>query len=93
VVHHLDDAGAARLFQFAQRALRPGGRLITLDGCYVPGQSAVARWLLDHDRGKFVRDAAAYRQLASGEFSRVETHLRPDLLRIPYTHLIIRCLK
>jgi len=51
----------------------------------------VARWMLAHDRGKFVRARAEYERLASAAFSKVEGHLRHDLLHIPYTHLIMRC--
>ena len=93
VVHHLDDEVAGRLFHLARRALKPEGRLITFDGCYEPGQSAFARWMLDHDRGKFVRRQSDYTRLASESFSRVEGSLRHDLLRIPYTHLILSCRK
>ena len=91
VVHHLDDAQAAKLFELARRALRPTGRLVTYDGCYVPQQSGIARWLLSKDRGKFVRPREEYLRLAAAHFSKVEPHLRNDLLRIPYTHLIMRC--
>lgn len=91
VVHHLNDEEASQLFRLARLALRGDGRLITFDGCYVPEQSRTARWLLDNDRGQFVRDRSAYARLASDSFSRVECHLRHDLLRLPYTHLIMRC--
>lgn len=91
VVHHLNDQQAAGLFGLARQALRPNGRLITFDGCYEPAQSQVAHWMLAHDRGKFVRTRAEYVRLASAAFSMVEGHLRHDLLRIPYTHLILRC--
>ena len=91
VVHHLEDDQAVKLFSLARAALRPAGRLITFDGCYVPDQSGAARWLLRKDRGKFVRAREEYVRLASTSFSKVEAHLRQDLLRIPYTHLIMRC--
>jgi SAM-dependent methyltransferase len=91
VIHHLDDAQAARLFDLAHLALRPTGRLVTYDGCYVPQQSRIARWMLSKDRGKFVRSREDYLRLASARFSKVEPHLRHDLLRMPYTHLIMRC--
>jgi SAM-dependent methyltransferase len=91
VLHHLDDERASKLYELARLALRPNGRLITYDGCYVPEQSRIARWMLSHDRGKFVRTREAYLRLASAHFPRVEDHLRHDLLRIPYTHLIARC--
>jgi len=91
VVHHLDNTTAAKLFELARQALRPGGRMIALDGCYVAGQSRVARWLLNRDRGKFVREPSEYVRLASASFSKVETCIKHDLIRIPYTHLIMRC--
>jgi SAM-dependent methyltransferase len=91
VIHHLDDERALKVFELARLALRQDGRLITYDGCYVPGQSKAARWLLSRDRGKFVRTREAYLRLASVRFPKVEAHLRHDLLRIPYTHLITRC--
>jgi len=91
VVHHLDDAQAAKLFALARRVLSPTGRLVTYDGCYVPQQSRIARWMLSKDRGKFVRTREEYLRLAATHFSKVEFQLRQDLLRIPYTHLIMRC--
>lgn len=42
VLHHLDDPEALDLFKLAFQALRPGGRLFTLDGCYMPGQGPLA---------------------------------------------------
>ena len=36
VIHHLDDTQATKLFDLARLILRPAGRLVTYDGCYVP---------------------------------------------------------
>jgi SAM-dependent methyltransferase len=91
VLHHLDDGRAAKLLELARLALKPGGRFISYDGCYLPDQSKIARWLLGKDRGQFVRVREDYLRLASASFCRVEPHLRHDLLRIPYSHLIMRC--
>jgi SAM-dependent methyltransferase len=91
VLHHLDDAQAIDMLRLARALLADGGRLLTLDGCYVAGQSFVARMLLDLDRGKHVRAADAYMALATRAFREVVPHLRQDLLRIPYTHLILEC--
>lgn len=91
VLHHLDDSRADRLFELARVALRPGGRLITYDGCYVPEQTRLARWVLSKDRGKFVRTRDEYLQLAARHFAYIQPHVRHDLLRIPYTHLIMYC--
>ncbi len=91
VLHHLDDGDASALFALAQAALRPGGRLITFDGCYAPNQSPLARWFVSRDRGRYVREVEEYRRLASSAFDRVQVTVRQDLLRIPYTHIIMEC--
>jgi SAM-dependent methyltransferase len=91
VLHHLTDAEALDLFQVAKAGLKPGGKLVTLDGCFVEGQSPVARKLLKEDRGRYVRNQAGYVALARQVFSEVTSHVTTDLLRIPYTHIILEC--
>lgn len=91
VLHHLDDADAISLFEIARQALVPGGRLITLDGCYTPAQSRLARYIISRDRGEHVRKDSAYEQLARRVFPHVEVSVRHDLMRIPYTHIIMQC--
>lgn len=91
VLHHLDDAQALDLLRVARASLAEGGRFVTLDGCYLPNQSPIARWLLKMDRGKHMRAPEAYVELAEREFGTVVPHVRQDLLRIPYTHLIMEC--
>jgi SAM-dependent methyltransferase len=91
ILHHLDDREALDLFRLALQGLRPGGRLFTLDGCYVPGQSAVARWLLDKDRGKNIRTREEYVRLAQTVFADVSASIRHDLFWVPYTALVLEC--
>ena len=91
VVHHLPDDEAAALFDVAAAALKPGGRLVTLDGCRRPGQHWLARMMLDRDRGRFVRDREGYARLAHAAFQTVRIHLREDLALIPYTYVIMEC--
>jgi SAM-dependent methyltransferase len=91
LLHHLDDAQAAATLAVARKALRPGGRLVTLDGVFVPEQSRAARWVLGRDRGEYVRDLPAYLRLAEAAFPAVTPHVLHDLIRIPYTHLILDC--
>jgi SAM-dependent methyltransferase len=91
VLHHLTDAEAVDLFRVAKAALKPGGRLVTLDGCFIEGQSPVARRLLKWDRGEFVRHEAGYVALARQVFDAVRPFVTTELLRIPYTHLVMEC--
>jgi SAM-dependent methyltransferase len=91
LLHHLNDEEALGLFRTANAALKPGGTLVTLDGCFTCDQSRVVKWLLRQDRGRFVRPVEEYKRLAGIVFGTVESHVVDDLLRIPYTHLIMRC--
>jgi SAM-dependent methyltransferase len=91
LLHHLDDGDVLEFFRLAKRALKPLGHLVTLDGCYVPGQSRAAEFLLKHDRGQFVRDEKSYVQLAKSVFGTVRSAIRHDMYRIPYTLLLLEC--
>src|SRR5262249_59511280 len=91
VLHHLDDEQALSLLRLAYTALKPGGRLVTFDGCFTPDQSRIARWLLRNDRGKFVRDEGEYRCLASTVFPEIHAQVQHGLLRLPYTHIFMVC--
>jgi SAM-dependent methyltransferase len=91
LLHHLDDAGAGELLTIAFTALKPGGRLITLDGVISPDQSRAAYYLVSHDRGRFMRTEAGYTQLAGRVFPHVKAQIWHSRLRIPYTHIVMEC--
>jgi SAM-dependent methyltransferase len=93
LLHHLDDSEADDLFRLGYAALKPGGRMITMDGCYLPNQSRIERYLLDSDRGRYVRTEEEYLKLAHHRFNSVIRHVEPGLLRIPYTHLFLECVR
>jgi SAM-dependent methyltransferase len=91
ILHHLSDDEATTLFQLARHALKAGGRLVTFDGCYVEGQNKIARYLLSKDRGKYVRTTEGYLALARKTFANVDYKIYEDLLRLPYTHIVLQC--
>ena len=90
VLHHLDDDTAHSLLELAHRALKGGGRLITLDPCFEVGQHPIARFLISRDRGQNVRNKDEYAQLASGVFTDCRVEVRHKT-GIPYTHCIMEC--
>jgi SAM-dependent methyltransferase len=93
VVHHLDDQEAVQLFQIARDALKSGGKLITVDGVWTNDQSPAARWFLERDRGEHIRNEVEYVNLASQVFANVRASVRHNLIRIPYSHLILECVR
>jgi cyclopropane fatty-acyl-phospholipid synthase-like methyltransferase len=91
VVHHLDDDEARRLFQTARDALKPGGKLVTVDGVFEKPQSRVARFFLNRDRGQFIRQESDYLRIARQVFESVRVRIRHDLINIPYSHIVMEC--
>lgn len=89
LLHHLNDDECINLLSHCHKLLKPAGRMITLDGCRTLRQHPVDAWMLNNDRGKFVRTKDAYERLAMAVFPGVEISLRSDLLRIPYTLAIM----
>ena len=93
IVHHLDDPEAGQLFKIAYDALESGGKLVTVDPVFTTDQAPAARWLLTRDRGEYVRNEGGYVKIASQVFTNIKASIRHDLLRIPYTHLILECVR
>ena len=89
LLHHLDDGEAGRLLGLLGRCLKPGGRIVTLDPCFTPDQSAIARYVAKSDRGRYVRTADAYDALVRPHFSAVSATVVHNVCRIPSTERIM----
>jgi SAM-dependent methyltransferase len=85
LIHHLPDAAVDHLLHFAHNALRPGGRLVTLDGVFTPKQGFWARYFVSRDRGRFVRNFKDHKTFFSNIFPSTRCFIYEDLLRFPYT--------
>ena len=92
VLHHLNDSEARNFFELANRALRPDGRVLTIDACFAQHQNPIARFLISQDRGQNVRTADGYRALPKTSFNVIDGQLRHRSW-IPYTHWVMECWK
>ena len=90
LLHHLDDDAALALLNIAHNALKPGGRLVTIDPCLEAGQNPIARYLILKDRGQNVRTREGYAALVSTVFPEYRLEVRHSAW-IPYTHCIMEC--
>jgi 2-polyprenyl-3-methyl-5-hydroxy-6-metoxy-1,4-benzoquinol methylase len=88
VLHHLDDAAAAQLVTLARGALKPGGRLVTLDPVLHQDQGLVSRTLVSRDRGQFVRTPDAYERIFLDLGMKISGHVVKDMLYFPYSHFV-----
>lgn len=89
LLHHLPDAEVIETMQAIRESLRPGGRVFTLDGCYVRDQSWIERMMLKYDRGEYVRNEAQYRALMQHSFGDVEAHVDHSLSWFPYSWIVM----
>lgn len=89
VLHHLNDAQCQKLFSIAVGGLKPKGRFVSFDGCYIPNQNKISKYFLDKDRGEFIRTPSEYTKLIKPYFSSVETTIDERYFYIPYTSIIM----
>lgn len=90
LLHHLNDREVEGLLGAVHGVLKPNGRFVTVDNCFTDDQSPVARALIRRDRGRNVRTPGGYERFFSAVFENVTSEVRQDLLRVPYTHVIIK---
>jgi len=93
LLHHLDNVEASALFQLAYSALKPSGKVITIDPVFTDQQSSFARWIISKDRGQNIRTEKDYLKLVQAPFSQITPTIRNNMLHIPYSHMIIECSK
>ena len=94
VLRHFDDAEAQSILTAAAGSLSDTGRLITINPAFDPAQSRVAR-LLNLQRQGQARPGPRQStgRIAATAFEQVTTHVRHNLMRVPYTHVIMVCVK
>jgi SAM-dependent methyltransferase len=93
ILHHLGDNEAAHCIRFAHRALKPGGRFVCFEACWVPNQGFLSRYIMSKDRGQNIRTEQMYRQFTENVFKKVDAWIDPKPLRIPYVMIFLDCRK
>ena len=93
ILHHLDDEEALNCLRFAHRALKPGGRFVCFEACWVSYQGFLSRYIMSKDRGQNIRTEQMYRQLAGSVFKKVNAWIDTKSMRIPYVIIFLECQK
>src|SRR5262249_57483201 len=68
ILHHLNDDLASAMLRATANALKPNGRLITVDPCFHPNQSALQSFVVSNDRGMAERLYFPYVHLATSPY-------------------------
>jgi SAM-dependent methyltransferase len=90
LLHHLDDSLAIDMLRATKATLKPEGRLITVDPCYHPRQSAIQRFVVGSDRGIFVRRFTDYQALCSRVFGEVTADWQGRHLPFPASMCVLQ---
>jgi SAM-dependent methyltransferase len=90
LLHHLDDESCAELLRTCEEALAPGGRVLSVDPCFEPGQGRVSRWMSTNGRGGHVRPPAEYVGIAQESFVDVQGEVLAGVTRIPSSFWLMR---
>lgn len=93
VLHHLDDQESLEVFKLAKSILAPGGRFVSYEPVFLAHQDRISKWILGRDRGRHVRLEKEWKKLISHVFDDFNTDIATNLIRIPYTYIIIECRK
>lgn len=93
LLHHLSDDEALDVLRFAHKVLKPGGRVICEEPCFLVKQRWLSRMIMNMDRGNHVRQERAWKALVSQVFKSYTTDISTGQAYIPYIHIIIECRK
>jgi len=85
VLHHLDDDKASQLLSDCLDVLSDNGYILTIDPVRIPGKSRLERFLINMDRGEYIRSEKGYYDLVPSKFGSFESHVYPDLGWLPQT--------
>ena len=89
ILHHLSDDESLHLLDRCGRVLTPGGRAVSVDTCFEPGQGRIARWMAANDRGEFVREPREFEDLARTSFTSLDGHVDRTAARIPSSYWVM----
>jgi SAM-dependent methyltransferase len=94
VLHHLDHSIFVEFIKESYRILKIGGRRTTIDPVRHEKQSRISRWVVQRDRGIWVRPPEGHLNTINEYFcNNTSYEIFDNLLRIPYDHIAIEATK
>lgn len=92
ILHHLNDGEAITFFEICHLLLKQNGRLVTCDGARKENDHFLSKWMLNHDRGKYVRTGQEYKNIANSIFDDVELSFN-TLNTLKVSGVVMTCTK
>lgn len=89
VLHHLDSRQVVQSLINAKRVLKETGFVYALEPAFTNGQTKISKFIMQLDRGSFIREINDWEELCKSVFQKVEVRWLPGALRIPYYKITI----
>jgi SAM-dependent methyltransferase len=89
LLHHLSDEDSRNLLGLCADILAPGGRVVSVDTAFVPGQGRLSRWMSENDRGEYVRHPEQFEALAAPYFGSTASEVVSGTGRIPGAYVLM----
>lgn len=83
VLHHLTDIEVKGVLEDCLKVLGPYGSVITVDPVRTSSASRLETFLINSDRGKYIRHQEDYDRLIPSEFTKTDIHIRHGLGWLP----------
>jgi len=91
VLHHLPKDTILSILQLIPKLLKKNGEFRSSDPVYTKEQSKISKWVMSHDRGKYILELDDYLSLIKNSFPVVKYKVETDLLRFPFPYPGITC--
>jgi SAM-dependent methyltransferase len=89
VLHHVSRDEIDTILSSSRKLLREGGRFAALEPTFLEKQDWASRAVLRQDRGKSIFMDHEWASIMKTHYPNHETWVLTNLLRIPYTHILL----
>jgi len=87
ILHHISDDDVLKLIDVLKLSLKKNSKIITLDPVYIKKQNKISKFLIDNDRGNFVRTSKGYLDLLEKKGITISHKIYNQKI-VPYTYIV-----
>ena len=92
ILHHLSMDDKRQILSYIPKLLeKENGEFRSCDSVYTKEQPKISKWVMSHDRGKYILEMDDYIQLIKEYLPFVECNLRSDCMLFPFPYPIMFC--
>ena len=90
VLHHLSREIINSILSQIPKLIKENGVFQSIDPVYTKNQPKISKWLMSHDRGKYILELDEYLMLLKDYFPVLKYKIETDLFRFPFPYPLIQ---